>query len=1366
MQNITQIQISTGYLDVNQFELPLNFGIADVRNISERNGSWSKTIKLPGTKNNNILLNNYFDVNVDAGTFDVNKKTECSIIKNGTVLIDNCYLILLKVNKNLKTGEAQDNLVSYEVQVLNTMADLFKNISTLELRDLKFDEFNHNYTTTNIIDSFDNTVINGYKYVMPHITGNEYFQHEFLPGIYAKQYFDKIHANAGFSYSWPTLSNSNVKFDKLIIPYSGDKKKLSKEFINEVEVIANNLTLQTLPHTPAAGVIISSPSIKLDVDNEIKDLTNIYNPVTSIYTSPFAVYQPNSLQYEIEIDWEMEFNNNNTQPVLIRKINTGSDSTLSIFPRLDVVNQSNINKGYIDVPFLYKNPFFTNLEITDGKIVLSTAQVVPVGNINIGGGTSILTISATQINVGDLLELRRRIGFFWTGQGYLTTSQLLPPPAPAPIPLVLGTTLKINSIKVRIVPAADSHILPGSQIFMNKLVPEKVKQSDFLKSIYQLYNLYATLNPDNPNNIIYQHRDDFYDSGQLKDWTNKLAKDRDADIQFLPEITAKRMILSYKDDDKDFILNAYRGDRGKTYGQVEVIFENENIKGIDRKELLFSPTINLPTDFNANLPVLKSDFNYNIRLLLDNGEFTGSNYIIKNGDGTTTVFFKYPFLSMFDKPINPTFDIAYAQPDYYAYDLGLPTSNNIYTNFWRRTLAQINSGKMQTAYFLLDETDIINLKLNDKIKVGNSLWYINRIIDFNASKRQLTKVELLSIEDDLKLPKSGSLVVMNPGPGVPAQPAPVVPSGPIRPVTEGIIRNDFVRNNTTSLILTQKSFQNFGNNNIIQSGAQGILIGDNIDTDINGIQVGQNTTITESSITADLINVSNEYTLPIVDGNEYEVIHTNGNGQTYWAPASSPINVTRAELLTLRNSNILVPNAFYFITDRNIWLQARGTNIVDPHGVRKQSIIKNTWYTPQVIAGFFDTHYLGIYGQTIAQGSVPVSDMVAGGDVYRAIWGGRMWERDMVGADTPGTSQGEINAGWTVVPFTDTNIYFEKIFKITYNIDTDIVTRQMDDRNNIVYSSTEISGFQSTNLTDWGNELIFNNTSSGIFNNRRTTLPASISLNICQRLINNNRNNGTIINNRCQEIRNNSTGTQNIVNNIVVNEINNNNINGGIDTNIVGGSISNNTNNGRIIVNKCSVSIIGNVSPCTNIDYNNIVSSVGVNSIFDNSNTGNIRENRCNTINNNSNTGNINQNVSTRINNNSNGGSISGNTNNGTINNNDNNGTINFNTNNGVINSNTNNGSISNNSNSGSITLNSNNGFIFSNSNNGNILNNTNVSGIFAIYNNVNNGFINFNQANGTLCDIVQNNNNGNIGASLAPPVVRTTLVSDPQVDK
>jgi ribosomal protein L21E len=59
---------------------------------------------------------------------------------------------------------------------------------------------------------------------------------------------------------------------------------------------------------------------------------------------------------------------------------------------------------------------------------------------------------------------------------------------------------------------------------------------------------------------------------------------------------------------------------------------------------------------------------------------------------------------------------------------------------------------MLTAYFELRENDIRTLKLNDKIRIDNSWWHINKVIDYDANSTNLTKVELMSVDQEIDLP--------------------------------------------------------------------------------------------------------------------------------------------------------------------------------------------------------------------------------------------------------------------------------------------------------------------------------------------------------------------------------------------------------------------------------------------------------------------------------------------------------------------------------------------------------------------------------------------------------------------------------------
>jgi len=391
--------------------------------------------------------------------------------------------------------------------------------------------------------------------------------------------------------------------------------------------------------------------------------------------------------------------------------------------------------------------------------------------------------------------------------------------------------LDLTSIDLTIRPS-DNIPLNSGITTMNTFVPDKIKQSDFIKSIFTMYNLYATPDTNNPNNLILISRDEYFDSGKAVDWTNKLMKDKEQSIVFIPELNNKKLRLTYKAD-TDSPNTVYTDVTNETYGQVEVTFENEYVKGIDVKELLFSPTPVQPTVFGAFLPLLNGAApKTNIRILFDNGQVTAQNVVINSGYNTTTsTNGYYPYLSHFggDDPFNPTFDINFAECQYYYYQVAQNTNNNLYNRYWRRTVAQINGGKLLTAYFSLRETDIQHMALNDKIRIDNSWWSINKVIDYNANDWQPTKVELISLETEIDLPPFFNVVNVPVGPGYGSQ---------INSIMQSYNdKTNVTTNNRNSIIL--------GSGNVVGDGLKALIVGDNLTIEQDGIAT-TNMTITQT----------------------------------------------------------------------------------------------------------------------------------------------------------------------------------------------------------------------------------------------------------------------------------------------------------------------------------------------------------------------------------------------------------------------------------------------------------------------------------------------------------------------------------------
>jgi hypothetical protein len=782
-----------GYLDVKEGSVfPLNFSVGDIRDLTSRSGTFSKTITLVGSKNNNNILNHYYDVNIMEGTFDINKITRCAVIQDGIPIIEDGLLQLLSVKKTQVT-DAYEQGVEYEVLIKDTRIEFFTAIANKELTDLDFSDLNHTFTALDIIDSFDNTVANGFKYVLPFNTSNVYNVNQMKPAIYAKTYFDRIFSTAGFQYEWNDLTAA--RFNKLLIPYNGDANTFDAQDYLIEEDNSTGLT--------ASVASISANNYREDATGwtEIIDIQSSFDPTTGEFTVPITTNAGSGAGYimEYEIDYQFQIDNTNTFPSI-------TINSLAPFKARPLI-------GFSILGFNGQYSFLCP------EVVINQMTLIPIGVSVLSSGTT--TGSTILLSDGSLP------GSLTAGQvanvvigwqdGYC---QFTGSPQPVNVELI------VNSVSIKITPTANVQVI-GGLLEIDQYVPLKIKQSDFIKSIFQMYNLFAETDINQPNKLILKHRDEYYDSGEEKDWTYKLMKDREQDLIFLPDITSKKLKLTYKED-KDSPNVVFTQMTEEIYGQLEYTFDNEYVKGTETKELIFSPTPVVPVPFGAYVPALDGQApKTNIRILYDGGKKTcGSWDLVEYGSTGYFGATAYPMLGHFDNALTPTFDINFGTCDYYFYSPSTLTANNLYNLYWRRTVNQINVGKMLVAYFNLNEADIQTLKLNDKIRIDNSWWNINKVIDYDANSNSPTKVELISIDTEIDLP-----------------PFIVAPGTPTPPTTTAV---------SVDSVLATMSAQYNGNlsgNNVIVRG-----MANNIAGGVRGLVIGDNNVLNEDGIITPRIN--------------------------------------------------------------------------------------------------------------------------------------------------------------------------------------------------------------------------------------------------------------------------------------------------------------------------------------------------------------------------------------------------------------------------------------------------------------------------------------------------------------------------------
>ena len=722
------------YLEVAEnVVVPLNFGVSDVRDFTSKTGSFSKSIKIAGTKHNNLVFDHIFDVNNVTLEFNINTKQQCLIEQDGEIVLDNAIMQLIDVQK-ISTGMGYDEQIEYTITVKDTVSELFTDIGNKLLTDLDFSDFNHTYQASDVIASFDHNKDDGYKYILPIADDASYDLTEMKPAVYVWQYLNRIFAKAGYSYQFDEMVQ--IGFDKLLIPYNGGKSKVSEATQVAVEVIAEKTTSQLITGVKLNNV---GTETKLNINTEIKDDQNVYNPTLSQYTSPFNLYVPNQLEYQIEIDYDLKFRNNEFVDVYL-------NGQISSKPFIECTSGGVFPLGIVEVVANSVNPIC--YIAPDGFTVIdanySGYADLASGDTIISSGVNNLILSATDIAFTDVLELQMYTTLNTSPQFFRVTDN-----APANVTYVVT----VNSIKIRVIPSAES-LAFGFPVVMNDFIPANIKQSDFLKSLFTMFNLFVIPNIDNPKDIIIQTRDSYYDSGTVKDFTKQLCKELPQTLTFLPELTAKKLTLTYSDD-TDTLNVGYKKNVNETYGQTQYIFDNEYIKNEAINKVIFGASPFITAPFGATVMGINGSEPKTLpRIVYDGGKLPCGYYQINDTPTQWLSVNEYPYVGHFSAPVNPDKDFNFGTCDYYFENTyGVIPYNNLGNTYWRRTMAQINSGSLYSVYLNVNSFQVANLRLNDKIYLDRAYWIINKVIDYDANSNAPTKFELLSVDPEITLPK-------------------------------------------------------------------------------------------------------------------------------------------------------------------------------------------------------------------------------------------------------------------------------------------------------------------------------------------------------------------------------------------------------------------------------------------------------------------------------------------------------------------------------------------------------------------------------------------------------------------------------------
>ena len=772
--------------------------------ISNKAASYSKTITLPGTQNNNIIFNELFNESLFVlpstlnETMFLNKKIPAGIY-NDTVEIMIGFFELNKVLVNNKQVEYEGVFYSNIKNIADVIGDSMFVGNDDSADDIDFSEYNHTFCMENIKytwpvsqwgfvppvwNSFGNYVVGNVvnylglyyiclvnipaPYLIPststyfwkpinyyaenkgpyypvidyanYRSGNEYRIQQFKPCLYVKQIWDKVFDNAGFTYTSNFINSTDFK--SLVIPQGNETRE-------------RNLANQNF-------------SVGLDFNQDLTlplpmgcPLNQYPSPVLVEYTKtddPF--FNPNNVFDTIVHRWKVTKSGKQDFKALVRygiRIDTQGGSQWQPW----YSNANNIKIRLV----IYKSYGSYNQFIQDGDWYVNN-----IPNLWYNSGQWVVAEEENAADV-ELLGYDCSVGdeFYVMAQiqtnGFITYYPASPSQLPSTIYVRLGKYESLRNDDPSSFSLLKSELtwyyLSGETVYMNDTLPN-IKQIDFLSSVCSKFNLIFTEDKNNSNNLIIEPFDDFYSGSTYKNWNTKVDLNGEKWIEKIPDLNEKRLQFALTNDDADQLLKEYTSSSNKTFGDKLI----ENPYYAETNEIVsdvFSPTMLVyygstqmivsriygQQDYYDKLP---TDTNYNTRFLYRKwiGNIPQNTLYITTFPTEAVPDFDvvvgqlsggFPYAGFLNDPYTPTLDLNYGNCKYYFNPNS--TSNNLSWKYWRNkvSLYMNPNSKKVTIQLRINPTDIAQLDFRKKIFLFNSLYRLSRIVEWKPNGDSC-KVEL------------------------------------------------------------------------------------------------------------------------------------------------------------------------------------------------------------------------------------------------------------------------------------------------------------------------------------------------------------------------------------------------------------------------------------------------------------------------------------------------------------------------------------------------------------------------------------------------------------------------------------------------
>ena len=569
-----------GELDItdhSEFPLAITFQISDFKDITSTTGDYSKTFKIPATKNNNKLLKHIYNPNID-NAYAVTNKKSCRII------IDDLYALkgLLKVDG---VGGFDENPVYYDCVFFGNNLSWASSIEDKTLSEIDWGSAGENlvYKKDDIVATWsDEHCDSSASYIVYPIAS--YGQMNQGGSIRTIQLFDVANSASSQTYygffnnagSYPQVGNGNsyntpepsadwrpaiwVK-DTLEKIFKAQGFKMVSNFMDTdmfkklvwtlPNFKYNNTTQRTFDNS--FGLHYTS-NVNIGINDTINPTNDEFNPLDYDYFG---------------MDWFY------SAPVSSFALDTGSSNTGFV----DATSYMTIQEyGYYEINVENFSFWWEKLNYNGGSLdveyVSIELQIETQGRTGFSAVDSTRTTSfsmtgSTKSGYVTLPKFKHK-RYFNTGDRWRLSIV-----TKARTAAFSGNSLKVYSISSNLATSATTGGQPNARVTMifdpryveygqtyslKDVINKELTQLDFIKGIAHSFNLQLQTDEDTKT-VTIEPFDSFYlPYSQAIDWTYKVDRSKEVSDKWLENDINREISFKYKSDSNDAVVK-WRAER-------------------------------------------------------------------------------------------------------------------------------------------------------------------------------------------------------------------------------------------------------------------------------------------------------------------------------------------------------------------------------------------------------------------------------------------------------------------------------------------------------------------------------------------------------------------------------------------------------------------------------------------------------------------------------------------------------------------------------------------------------------------------------------------------------------------------------------